>query len=501
MLNREQINLIKEGWATNLLSKYNDKFKEFFLKLKHQFQYNAKARTILSTYITTGNISKNDVSELKTISTDLLKMVGLGSIALLPIPGGVLLMMFLINSAKQVGIDLVPSHFESIDTNYVDLNTYDINALYDIINKECFNGELQKIPILIKPLKGVTAKYSAKINKSKIPYLTFDDKITISNLTHLTEEKLKNILCHEMIHYWVNSRIDVRDHHGLNFIENMNRVNRLGYNVSLKDEELGAVNQEISVSQQLFITGTYINQYKFYVLVPVTTIKKMKQSDIENAIAQYISNSKFTDVICYITTSPDCKLISGSNKIEKYKLLKSAYNYLLTNITNSPKTSVINSDDIISLGINNLNESVNSGINYGIKAYNEDDDRINITLYNKNQNEPYLIGKIIYEYSWGGFDIKDIIDEDKYYKLFPDDKYIKIEHIQIEPYYATKGFGRILMNIAIDKIKETKFNRIYLNASPMGKRIPLVDLIRFYESLGFKVFHKEANNAEMYIEI
>ncbi len=255
---------MKEGWTSSLLSKYKDKFVEFFTKLKHQFQYNATARSILKEYITTGAISKADAIELKTITADLLKMVGLGSIVALP--GGMLLMLFLINSAKYLGIDLIPSHFENI-------------------------------------------------------------KIT---------------------------------------------------------------------------------------------------------------------------------------------------------------------------------EDVHADINYAVKIENDDEegDRISVVLYNTNIDMPYLIGKLVFEKTWNGLDMIGVVDEDRYNEIFPDDEYVKIEHLKIEEHYAQKGFGRILMEEAIKEIKETKFNRIYINASPMGSRIPLDSLIDFYESLGFKIlFNKESRNAEMYMII
>jgi ribosomal protein S18 acetylase RimI-like enzyme len=264
MLNREQINVIKEGWTTSLLLKYKEKFVEFFTKLKHQFEYNATARTILKEYITTGAISKADALELKNMAADLLKMVGLGSIVALP--GGMLLMLFLVNSAKHLGIDLIPSHFENI-------------------------------------------------------------KIT---------------------------------------------------------------------------------------------------------------------------------------------------------------------------------EAIHSGINYAIKIENDDadGDRISIVLYNTNTDMPDLIGKLVFEKIWNGHLLIGDVEEDRYNEIFPDDEYVKIEHIKVEDSYAQMGFGRILMQEAIKEIKKTNFNRIYINASPMGSRIPLDDLIKFYESLGFKIlFNKESRNAEMYMII
>lgn len=112
ILKNNQVIMIKEGWVVDLMNKFKDQFKQFFIKLKHQFEYNVQANKILATWAKTGHISKEQADELKTISVDTLKMVGLGGIALMPIPGGTMLMIFLVNSAKYVGIDLIPSHFE-----------------------------------------------------------------------------------------------------------------------------------------------------------------------------------------------------------------------------------------------------------------------------------------------------------------------------------------------------------------------------------------------------
>jgi len=113
LLSKKLLQLIKEGWNNDILNKYKKQFNEFFIKLKEQFEYNSKANTILLNYLKTGTITKDETVELKTIITDTLKMVGLGSIALLPIPGGTLLMLYLINSAKKLGIDIIPSKFNN----------------------------------------------------------------------------------------------------------------------------------------------------------------------------------------------------------------------------------------------------------------------------------------------------------------------------------------------------------------------------------------------------
>ncbi len=112
-MKKDKVLKLTNGWSSNLITKYNKQFKDFFIKLKNQLEFNDDAREILMHYTKNGSITKEDAKKLKEISKDTLKLVGLGSLIILPIPGSTLLMIFLINSAKKVGVDLIPSKFKN----------------------------------------------------------------------------------------------------------------------------------------------------------------------------------------------------------------------------------------------------------------------------------------------------------------------------------------------------------------------------------------------------
>jgi len=121
-MKKDKVLKLANGWSSNLITKYNKQFKDFFIKLKNQLEFNDDAREILIHYTKNGSITKEDAKKLKQISKDTLKLVGLGSLIILPIPGSTLLMIFLINSAKKVGIDLIPSKFKNKETEQNDNN-------------------------------------------------------------------------------------------------------------------------------------------------------------------------------------------------------------------------------------------------------------------------------------------------------------------------------------------------------------------------------------------
>lgn len=99
------------SWNLDILTKYKSKFNEFFIKLKQQIEFNKQLKDIFLKYTKGNQLTKEEIDTVKIITIDTLKLIGLGSIALAPIPGGILIMIFLINSAKKIGIDLIPSQF------------------------------------------------------------------------------------------------------------------------------------------------------------------------------------------------------------------------------------------------------------------------------------------------------------------------------------------------------------------------------------------------------
>lgn len=130
---------------------------------------------------------------------------------------------------------------------------------------------------------------------------------------------------------------------------------------------------------------------------------------------------------------------------------------------------------------------------------NEDEDRIKISAFYGDE----LIGYIILELNQNAYwYFEDDFSEDDYYKMFPNDEFIKIEHIEIEDYYKRSGIAKKLMELAIKKSKQLRYDQIYLNASPMGfSGLKLNDLVEFYKKFGFKEILNQGNNVQMLLNI
>jgi ribosomal protein S18 acetylase RimI-like enzyme len=88
---------------------------------------------------------------------------------------------------------------------------------------------------------------------------------------------------------------------------------------------------------------------------------------------------------------------------------------------------------------------------------------------------------------------KDYITQNETYKLILDNRkiagyysfikkenqIIKLDNMFIAPEYIGNGYGKILMNDFIERIKQTKFEKIILDAEPNAKM--------FYHKFGFTV--------------
>ena len=107
--------------------------------------------------------------------------------------------------------------------------------------------------------------------------------------------------------------------------------------------------------------------------------------------------------------------------------------------------------------------------NYGaeqIKAWQND-----LTV-----SETYILEKEVYKLT-----IKnDVIGYYSYVES--NESEVKLENLFIEPKFIRKGFGKMLMNDFLERVKSTKFKRIVLEADPNAEN--------FYKQIGFKVVGK-----------
>jgi len=113
LLSKDSQQLILEGLLTKYINKHKGELKIFINKMKEQFKHNKQARDILLAYSKSGTLTPEQSSLLKDIAKDMLKIVGLGGIVVLP--GGSLLMVFILKLAKFLKLDVIPSKFKETE--------------------------------------------------------------------------------------------------------------------------------------------------------------------------------------------------------------------------------------------------------------------------------------------------------------------------------------------------------------------------------------------------
>lgn len=91
-------------------------------------------------------------------------------------------------------------------------------------------------------------------------------------------------------------------------------------------------------------------------------------------------------------------------------------------------------------------------------------------------SENYILEKEVYKLTNGN----DLIGYYSYFKL--NDLDLKLDSLFVEPKCIGKGFGKMLMSDFLQRMQNTKFERIVLDADP--------NVEKFYEQIGFKVIGK-----------
>ena len=114
------------------------------------------------------------------------------------------------------------------------IKKFNLEKEFQQLNRTLFNDELPPIKLSWnrkKNSRGVF-RYSI-IKKGRLKKVIYDNpdyppQIQISKFYNDTEENLRTILAHEMIHYWVwhNKLVDTSDSHGKAFLKKMEEVNK-----------------------------------------------------------------------------------------------------------------------------------------------------------------------------------------------------------------------------------------------------------------------------------
>lgn len=119
-----------------------------------------------------------------------------------------------------------------------------------------------------------------------------------------------------------------------------------------------------------------------------------------------------------------------------------------------------------------------------------------------------VIGKISIEFVFDAYrEFEDLIHkgemtDQEYESIFTNDRFVKIDYLNVIDSEKGKGYAKQLMEKAISYAKEHGETVMYLNASPMGfKGLNINDLTGFYNRFGFQTLVDSGHNVEMYANI
>lgn len=223
---------------------------------------------------------------------------------------------------------------------FVDLKTYDFVSLFNYLNAKCFYNKLVWIPVKIKTLVHSGGTYSFNRNKKTNELILDSQYITISNAMKLTDQDVKNIYAHELIHYYIAYALnDLIEAHGRLFKSEMQRVNGIlsheGYNITLEVEE-GKMkdydDKKINMTYYLIVSKNKDIGY--------CILGEKNKEDISEVIQMfndYYKNN--TEITVYKTNSAYVKLFKLHRDI-KLKLATGNNINNINNIINSEHTEV-----------------------------------------------------------------------------------------------------------------------------------------------------------------
>lgn len=105
---REDLNEALDEWMRALLNMSDIQSKLFFDTIKKEYGDTKDLLPIIQKFILSGNLTQEEKKKFRKQMNDTLKLLGLGAIAAIPIPGTMIMIPIIIELAKKFKINLLP---------------------------------------------------------------------------------------------------------------------------------------------------------------------------------------------------------------------------------------------------------------------------------------------------------------------------------------------------------------------------------------------------------
>jgi GNAT superfamily N-acetyltransferase len=88
-------------------------------------------------------------------------------------------------------------------------------------------------------------------------------------------------------------------------------------------------------------------------------------------------------------------------------------------------------------------------------------------------------------------------------KIFPNNRFAEIDYLVVHDEHYGMGYGKLLMQSALNYARSKGETVAYLNAAPLGQNTPMgvQDLVEFYKKFGFQVILDDGHNVEMFANL
>ena len=263
-------------------------------------------------------------------------------------------------------------------------------------------------------------------------------------------------------------------------------------------------------NQELVATAVYSVLKGKWIKKPIRENFKLDKEAIKNKAQKFIN--KLKDIRDDYKKDDFKAVVDKVTKIkDKIKQMRKAglegggefsqENLVFKTLRRTPFMDVLDSFKVKSfdklMSVMEIHENVNKTFSY--KFHQKDEDTFYISAKYKGQEVGYIMMDIMMN---AYYYFEDIMSEDEYNELFPNDEFVRIEWLKVDPDYRGKGISKQLLAMALDRIKKMGYNQVYLNASPIGgDGLPLNDLVNLYKSFGFKEIINQGNNIQMILNM
>ncbi len=210
---------------------------------------------------------------------------------------------------------------------------FNLQSEFNFLNKTLFNNKVKPLPVRWYKMRRLLGVYHYRFNRATRDITSNDIKIT--TLYSLSQQQLREVLAHEMIHAYIAQNKLEFSNHGPIFLREAARITALGYRITVFNDQPLEVDEEHDIELPIILAKMKSGVYGLTLICALSVFASNKMSfltSLQNIYGRVQEPELYRVPLSKVSNFRRTN-ITSTFKIKWYKISEAFYNEIRNECT------------------------------------------------------------------------------------------------------------------------------------------------------------------------